>query len=98
MIQVDDPPDVRACSSCMQPLTWIYVHHLGRNISVVPVPDVDRWTFRLHTCRLDEDKSKHPWRYVQQQDPKVAKRGARRARAVLDAKRKKLNEEDARAI
>lgn len=82
MIQIEEPPDTRACSTCMSPLTWIYVHHLGRNVAVVPVHDIDRWTFRLHTCPLTAERT---WRHVQRVDPKVAKRGARRARAVLAA-------------
>lgn len=93
VIEVDEPPDVRACSECMSPLTWIYVHHLRRNIAVVPVPGVDRMTFRLHTCRSNEDKARKPWRYVQTVEPEIARRGARRARAVLAAKSKARTEE-----
>lgn len=96
-IEIDDPPDTRACSTCMQPLTWIYVYHLSRTIAVVPVRDVDRWTFRLHTCPTeDRDKHRHPWKYVQTQSPETARRGARRARAVLaaKAKRRKCIEEE----
>jgi hypothetical protein len=94
VIQVDEPPDVLACSECMSPLTWIWVFHLGRTIAVVPVQGEDRMTFRLHTCRLNEEKSKRPWRYVQTQSPDTARRGARRARAVLAAKRKHKHTEE----
>lgn len=88
MIEVEEPPDVRACSSCMRPLTWVYVHHLSRNVSVVPVDGEDRFTFRLHVCNLDQDKDRRPWKYVQTQSPETARRGAKRARAVLAAKSK----------
>jgi len=88
VIEVDDPPDVRACSECMSPLTYIYVFHLSRTVAVVPVSGVDRMTFRLHTCRSDEDKARRPWRYVQTVEPEIAHRGAKRARAVLAAKTK----------
>lgn len=84
MIEIDEPPDTRACSTCMNPLTWIYVHHLSRNIAVVPVSDVDRFTFRIHTCSLTQERT---WRNVQREHPDTAKRGARRARAVLAAKK-----------
>lgn len=90
MIQVEEPPDVRACSTCMLPLTWIYVHHLRRNIAVVPVRDVDRWTFRIHTCEL---KPAHTWRSVQIQHPETARRGARRAKAVLDEKKRRRHDD-----
>lgn len=82
MITIEEPPDTRACSTCMSPLTWIWVHHLARNVAVVPVHDIDRWTFRLHTCPLTAERT---WRHVQRVDPKTAKRGARRARAALAA-------------
>lgn len=87
MIEIEEPPDdQQACSTCMSPLTWIYVHHLRRNVAVVPVQNgIDRYTFRLHTCPLTVERT---WRHVQLVDPKITKRGARRARAVLDAKTK----------
>jgi len=59
----------------------------------VPVSGEDRWTFRLHTCRLDEEKSRKPWKYVQTQPPEVATRGARRARAVLASNKKRKRNE-----
>lgn len=93
VIEVAEPPDVRACSECMSPLTWIYVFHLSKTVAVVPVLGVDRMTFRLHTCRIDEDKARKPWRYVQKVEPETARRGARRARAVLAAKAKTRTEE-----
>lgn len=91
MITIEEPPvDQRACSTCMSPLTWIYVHHLSRNVAVVPVRDIDRYTFRLHTCPLTAERT---WRNVQRVDPKITRRGARRVRAVLAAKTKELTEE-----
>jgi hypothetical protein len=90
MLQIEEPPtNIEACSTCMKPITWIYAFHLGRTIGVVPVTGEDRWTFRLHTCQLDQEKSKRPWKYVQTQSPDTARRGARRARAVLAAKKSK---------
>ena len=85
MIQVEEPPDTRACSTCMEPLTWIYVHHLGRNVAVIPLKGLDRWSFRLHTCRLAPERT---WRTVQLEPPETAMRGAKRVRAVLNAKKK----------
>ena len=91
MIEIEDEPqEPKACSECWNPLTYIYVYHLKRTIAVVPVRDVDRMTFRLHTCRLKPERT---WRNVQRVDPQITKRGARRARAVLAAKGKTLTEE-----
>jgi hypothetical protein len=89
VIEIDEPPDVRACSTCMSPLTWIYVHHLSRTIAVVPVHDIDRYTFRIHTCELKPERT---WRSVQTQRPEIAKRGARRARQVLDDKKRRRHD------
>lgn len=93
-ITIDDLPDPvpRACSSCMSPLTWVWLHHLSRNVAVVPVSGVDRFTFRVHTCDMKPERT---WRNVQLVDPKVAARGARRARAVLAAKSKIASKESA---
>jgi len=90
VIEIEEPPDVRACSTCMSPLTWIFVHHLSRNVAVIPVHDVDRFTFRIPTCVL---KAERTWRNVQRVSPELTKRGAKRARAVLAAKTKKRTEE-----
>lgn len=90
MIEIEEPPDTLACSTCMNPLTWIWVHHLSRNIAVIPVHDVDRYTFRIHTCTL---KAERTWRNVQRVSPELTRRGARRARAVLAAKADKRTDE-----
>lgn len=85
MIQIDEAPETRACSTCMSPLTWIYVYHLQRTIAVIPVQGLDRMTFRLHTCVLKPERT---WRHVQKQDPRTAKRGAAKARAELAKRRR----------
>lgn len=83
MIEIEDEPlEPRACSTCMSPLTYIYVYHISKTIAVVPVSGVDRMTFRLHTCRLEPART---WRHVQKVDPVITRRGARRARAALAA-------------
>lgn len=91
MIQIEEPPDVKACSECMSPLTYAYVFHLGRTVAFVPVQGVDRYTVRIHTCRMTAERT---WRHVQKVNPETARRGARRARAVLAAKNKKLTEKE----
>lgn len=84
MIEIEDLPSPlpTACSTCMEPLTWIFVHHLRRNISVVPLRGVDRFSFRIHTCNLSAARD---WRYVQKVAPETTRRGMRRARMVAAA-------------
>jgi hypothetical protein len=78
----DEPQEPKACSTCMNPLTYIYVYHINKTIAVIPVKGVDRMTFRLHTCRLEPART---WRHVQRVDPQTVRRGARRASAALAA-------------
>jgi len=81
VIEIEEPPPFReACSTCMSPLTWIWVYHVKRMVAVVPVEGVDRFTFRIHTCELKPERT---WRYVERVHPKTRERGARRANAVL---------------
>ena len=84
MLQIDDLPSPLplACGQCQEPLTWIWVHHLRRNISVVPLRGVDRFSFRIHTCTLRHERD---WRNVQRYPPRALRRGARRARALYEA-------------
>lgn len=84
MIEIESLPTPvpRACSTCNEPLTWVYVHHLARNIAVIPLRGVDRFSFRIHTCNLS---SARDWRYVQKVAPETTRRGMRRARMVAAA-------------
>ena len=91
MIEIESLPSPLplACSTCCEPLTWIYVHHIGKNIAVIPLRDVDRFSFRIHTCSLAPARD---WRHVQRVSPRTARRGARRARAALEAAARKRKE------
>ena len=84
MIEIDDLPRPLplACSTCNEPLTWVYVHHIGKNIAVIPLRDVDRFSFRIHTCTLRAERT---WRNVQRYPARQLRRGARRARAIFEA-------------
>jgi hypothetical protein len=81
VIEIEHPPTIAACSTCMSPLTWIYVFHLGRTVAAVPVDGPDRFTFRLHLCGASPMQAQ--WRYAETQPPEVRQRGAALARAVL---------------
>lgn len=84
MIEIEDLPSPlpKACSTCMEPLTWVYVHHIHRNVAVVPLEGPDRFSFRIHTCNLRRERD---WRNVQRYPPRALRRGARRVRAALEA-------------
>lgn len=84
MTEIEDLPSPLplACSTCCEPLTWIWVHHLARNIAVIPLRDVDRFSFRIHTCNLSAARD---WRYVQKVAPETTRRGMRKARLVAAA-------------
>ncbi len=91
MIQIEDPPAVKACSECMNPLTYAYVFHLGRTVAFVPVQGVGRYAVRIHTCQMKPERT---WRHVQKVHPETTRRGARKARAVLAAKAKERIEKE----
>ncbi len=84
MIEIEDLPSPLplACSTCMEPLTWVYVHHIRRNVAVVPLRGVDRFSFRIHVCDL---KPARDWRYVQKVSAETTRRGMRKARLVAAA-------------
>lgn len=93
MIQIEALPDPvpRYCTTCMHPLTWVYVHHLQRNVAVVPLDGPDRFSFRIHTCSLKPDRT---WRYVETVPRGKTVRGRRQARLAAAAATQKLNEKE----
>lgn len=93
MIEIEDLPSPlpKACSTCMEPLTWVYVHHIHKNVAVVPLQGPDRFSFRIHTCNLSGSRD---WRNVQRVSPRSVRRGARRAAAVLAAAAEKRTEKE----
>lgn len=84
MIEIEDLPSPLplACSTCMEPLTWVFVHHIRRNVAVVPLRGPDRFSFRIHTCNLPPARD---WRNVQRYPPRALRRGAKRAKAIFEA-------------
>lgn len=95
MIEIEDLPSPLplACSTCCEPLTWVYVHHLQRNIAVIPLREPDRFSFRIHTCDLKPDRT---WRYIQLVSPETTTKGRSEARLVAVQAMKKLNEKENR--
>jgi len=78
MIQITEPPDVAACSTCMSPLSWLWSAKRQNWVAVIPL---DRITFRLHQCRHAQDLP--TWRDIPHVHPETVRRGAAKVRAVL---------------
>lgn len=64
MIEIQDAPDIAACSSCMSPLVWLYSYRTGVTFSVVATSPTG---FELHTCRHAQDE--RTWRRLLHGDP-----------------------------
>jgi hypothetical protein len=81
VIQIDDPPTLRACISCMSPIAWRWNPTTGTWMAYAMVPG-DTELLRVHKCPIyGAPKS---WRHVDRQPPEVLQRGLARVRAVLN--------------
>lgn len=91
MIQIDEPPDTLACSTCMQPLEWVWRRRDGKWYAIVrSEASEDPTVVKLHSCRLPGVE--RTWANLPYQPPEVRTRGARKARLVAIAAEKKLAE------
>ena len=86
MIEIPEPPDIRACGACMSPLHWLYSHERQAWVALIPGPD--RWTPQWHRCRsLQEPVT---WRALSAvPDPQQAERNAAGRAAVEQALKNK---------
>lgn len=64
MIQIEEPPDVRACAGCQRPLVWLYSFRTGRTFSVVATSTS---SFEVHQCRTGQDPV--TWRHAYRGEP-----------------------------
>jgi hypothetical protein len=88
VIQIEDRPLTDACATCNQPLDWVWRANDKRWYAIVRYEgDDDPTVVKLHACPLPGVP--RLWRNLQYQPPEVRSRGARRARAVLAAKKSK---------
>ena len=95
MIQIEEAPDVAACSTCMKPLDWVYRKRDGKWYAIVRIDGIDDPTVvKLHSCRLLGVP--RTWANLPYQPPEVRQRGMHRARLVAEAATKKLSEKGAR--
>jgi hypothetical protein len=85
VITIEGRPLTDACSSCSQPLDWVWRAKDERWYAIVKYDgDPDPTVVKLHACPLPGVP--RLWRKLQVQPPEVWERGRRRARAALAAK------------
>ena len=64
MIQIDEPPGVKACAPCGSPLVWLYSPRRNGWVAFIPV---DETTLRVHPCRPLQEPG--TWRDLQRGTP-----------------------------
>ncbi len=81
MIEIDEPPDIRACASCSRSLTWLWSYRLEKPVAFVADLASTR-TLHVHECER-HGLPAPPWRQLELQDPKTIHAGAALVRAEL---------------
>lgn len=84
MIEIEEPPDIRACTDSMTPLVWLYSARTSHWVPFCTEP-LDTAVLRLHRCRRHGDPPP-TWREIQARDPETVRAGAARVRAELRGK------------
>jgi hypothetical protein len=77
MIEIEDPPDVRACMSCMRPIVWLWSPRTKTWVKFAAEP-ADNRLLRVDECRTgDHLPSWRQWPVpaVDEDAPERARRG-----------------------
>lgn len=84
MIEIEEPPDIRACATCSRPLVWMWSYRLQKPVAFVS----DRASTRtLHVHECDRHGLPEPsWRQLELQTEETRRAGAALARQVLASK------------
>lgn len=82
MIEIDEPPDIRACAMSAVPIVWLWSPRSRGWKSYEPV-DGDRDVIRRHRCERHGDPHP-PWRQLELQHPSTIRAGAERVRQELE--------------
>lgn len=82
MIQIEEPPDIRACARTQDPLLWLWSSRTGRWCAFSTIPG-DPDLIRVHRCESHGDPAPS-WRHLEEQDPQTARAGAQRVRRALE--------------
>jgi hypothetical protein len=92
VIEIEEPPDIRACATCSRPLVWLFSGRTLVWIAFATVAD-DLKTLRVHECRL-QPRSSDYWRYLEPQSPETIHAGAALVRAELAKTQEQQREGD----
>lgn len=84
MIEIEEPPDIRACAHHAVPLVWLYSARAMKWKSFEPV-DEDLDLMRRHRCERHGDPQPS-WRQLELVDPESVHAGAERVRQALATK------------
>lgn len=84
MIEIEEPPNIRACARCHRPLIWLWSGRTRVWVAFATVPG-DNEQLRVHGCPLYGEPVPS-WRHLEEQPPETRRAGAARARQVLAAK------------
>jgi hypothetical protein len=89
VIEIEEPPDIRACAASQVPLVWLYSARASKWKSYEPV-DGDLDLMRRHRCEHHGDPNP-PWRQLELQHPSTIHAGAERVRRELEKNASKEN-------
>jgi hypothetical protein len=65
VIEIEEPPDQRACASCAKPVNWLWSYERKAWVAFVPGPDQQHP--EIHGCRHAQDPP--TWRDIRPGDP-----------------------------
>ena len=82
MIEIDEPPDIRACAAHGVPLAWLWSPRSRGWKAYVPI-DGDRDRIERHRCEYHGDPEPK-WRQLELQTPETIHAGAALVRAELE--------------
>lgn len=81
MIEIEEPPDIRACAHHAVPLVWLWSPRAAKWKAYEPV-DEDTDLIRRHRCERHGDPQR-TWRQLEFQTPETIHAGAQRVRQKL---------------
>jgi len=82
VIEIEEPPNIRACATCSRALTWLWSYRLEKPVAFVADPASTR-TLHVHEC---EHNGLPPpnWRQLELQPEVTRRAGAAYVRAELE--------------
>lgn len=85
MIEIEEPPDIRACARHQVAVGWLWSKKHGRWLAWEKIPGNDPDAITRHRCEFHGDPNPS-WRQLELVTPEVVHAGAARVRQVLASK------------